>query len=110
MLREHRLVTLAIGALIRPVDVRRQGNMTRVLQEIHDGRRESQQEELITALHDCCLAAVVERDPAAGLRRVTCAQLYQGDPVVENALDQHLELTAAFLATEDARGDHARCR
>ncbi|MDQ1188680.1 hypothetical protein QE447_001183 [Stenotrophomonas sp. SORGH_AS282] len=106
--REHRLVALAVVQPRLALDVGRQWQPPRVEQPLFQrlGHVEPQHVELAIAAQHLGLAAGIERDPAAGLRRFAGAYLGPGLLPAQQAFNQDFHATAAGLLAEQAGRDH----
>jgi len=107
--REHGLVTLGIVRAGLALDVGRQrqapGVQQPVLQRFRQVEAQLPEAGLVAGQH-LGLAASIERDPAAGLRRLADAELRARLVVRQQALDQDFHAPACGLVAEQPRRNH----
>ncbi|MCY1430563.1 hypothetical protein D9M71_465130 [compost metagenome] len=102
----HRLVALAVGALIRTVDVRRQRHMADAIEQWQHLFGKTQLEQRIVTGDHLGLATAVDDDRRARLGRLARTYVGQYPVAVEYALDEDLQLAAAGLLAEQTRRNH----
>ncbi|KGD43715.1 hypothetical protein DO70_6589 [Burkholderia pseudomallei] len=105
---EHRLIAGLVGRVGRVLDVRRQRQPAVALDQHEAVVGEVQREERLDALADRHVERIGERERGAGRRALARADLRERGALAGDALDQHLDLAAACLATEEARLEHLR--
>ncbi len=102
----HGLVALTVSALVRAVDVGRQRHVADAVEQWQHFFGEAQLEERVMARDHFGLAAAIDEDHRAFLRRLAGAHMGQHPVAVEDALDQHFQLAAGSFLAEQARRNH----
>ncbi|MNK39658.1 hypothetical protein D3C87_582740 [compost metagenome] len=105
---EDGLVARLVECIRIVFDVRRQRQPAMRLDQLEHVGLEVQGKEFAGALADRHIEGVGQADTATGRRRLRRTHLGQHGALVEHALDQRLDLAAAFLDAKEARFEHAR--
>ena len=100
------LVALAVGRIVRSVDIGRQRHVPDPLQQRQHRLGESEFEQSVVALQHLRAATAFDEDPRTGLGRLAGAYVGKHPVLVEHALDQDFQLATGLLLAEQARRDH----